>query len=49
MNAMYNFWNDKNKLNKKNKKKEDKILIKNSLGFKLKDCIFNFLIRISHI
>ena len=45
---MYNFWNDKNKLNKKNKKKEDGILIKSSLGFKLKDNIFNFLIRISY-
>ena len=48
MPTMYNFWNDKNKLSKKKKKIEDKILMKNSLGFKLKDSIFNFLIRISY-
>ena len=48
MPTMYNFWNDKNKLSKKKKKIEDKILMNNSLGFKLKDSIFNFLIRISY-
>ena len=48
MPTMYNFWNYKNKLSKKKKKIEDKILMKNSLGFKLKDSIFNFLIRISY-
>ena len=48
MPTIYNFWNDKNKLSKKKKKIEDKILMKNSLGFKLKDSIFNFLIRISY-
>lgn len=48
MPTIYNFWNDKNKLSKKKKEIEDKILMKNSLGFKLKDSIFNFLIRISY-